>query len=124
MSAVQVVDSSSSRRRAVEGQAALPGAPSTGVSAFELEDDEDNDDKGHKREQQWPVSGIGMEEQIPSVYQKYDQDDKWAKRRAVDQSWVSSIHVASRRSAPRRRPELTALSCDCDAEGRVQGACG
>jgi hypothetical protein len=111
MSAVEVIDSSSSRRRAVEGQA-LSAAP---VDKFELPEDEGDDSKGHKKDQSaWPTTGIGMEEQIPGVVEPsgrkefkagaYDDDDKWAKGKQRQQqlSWVSSpkLGEATRRSAP------------------------
>ena len=109
MSAVEVIDSSSSRRRAVEGQA-LSAAP---VDKFEVPEDED-DSKGHKKDQSaWPTTGIGMEEQIPGVVEPtgrkefkaggYDEDDKWAKGKQRQQqlTWVSSrspLREATRRS--------------------------
>jgi len=94
MSAVEVVDSSSSRRRAVEGQA-LGSAP---VDKFELPEDEDLSKV--KDQSHWPTTGIGMEGQIPGVAEPtrkkqfsagaYDDDDKWTKPKQSNQplSWV------------------------------------
>lgn len=111
MSAVEVVDSSSSRRRAVEGQALSSGP----VDKFEYPEDDDVDSKGHKKEQShWPTTGIGMEEQIPGVVEPtgrkefvagaYDDDDKWAKGKHhlnKQLSWVSTHkHLAHSAKPP------------------------
>lgn len=91
MSAVEVVDSSSARRRAVEGQ-----QPEV-VSQFQVAEEEE--DKGHRREEGgWPTTGIGMEEQTRGVviptgrkeFNRIDDDDKWNKHgKVTNQSWVS-----------------------------------